>query len=75
MYAERMILETDPMGKPIDLPKLPPNAQLEAIFLVLNPDPRKPGARRQPHPDIAGRTQILGDIVDSIPSSDWDLPQ
>lgn len=30
--------------------------------------------RRRPHVDIVGKTQIVGDIMDSVPESDWDLP-
>jgi len=29
---------------------------------------------RRPHPHIAGRVQINGDILGSVPESDWDLP-
>ncbi|MEM8505055.1 MAG: hypothetical protein AAF716_18110 [Cyanobacteria bacterium P01_D01_bin.1] len=27
--------------------------------------------KRQPHPDIAGKMKITGDIFDSIPAADW----
>jgi hypothetical protein len=40
MHAEKVILETNQQGQIINLPKLPPNAQLEAIFLVLNQSPK-----------------------------------
>ncbi len=33
-----------------------------------------PPPLRRPHPDIAGKLLINGNIFDSIPSSDWDLP-
>lgn len=29
----------------------------------------------QPHPDIAGRVQIHGDLLDSAPEQDWNLPR
>ena len=35
MFAERMIIETDPTGKPTCLPELPRNSKMEAIFLLL----------------------------------------
>ena len=35
MDAERLILETDASGNLKQLPKLPPNKQLEVIFLVI----------------------------------------
>ncbi len=30
---------------------------------------------RIPHPDIAGKTRILGDITSSVAESDWNLPK
>jgi hypothetical protein len=64
MQAEKLILETDGDGHPKELPKLPPNARIEAIFLVLGAaqsgEPRKPSAR------IAGKGRILGDIVSPV---------
>jgi len=30
---------------------------------------------RIPHPDIAGKVIIKGDIMNSLPSSDWDLTE
>ena len=71
MYAERMIIETDQAGNFKELPKLPANKQFEVIFLVLK-DVSK-CVKRTPHPDIAGKVKITGDIFDSIPSSDWNL--
>ena len=73
MYAERLILETDVAGKIKQIPVLPANKQLEAIFLVIaERDQAK--LRRQPHPDIAGKAKILGNIIDSAPVADWNLP-
>ncbi len=72
MYAERLILETDQFGnlkKPIKLPK---NKQFEAVFLVLEDVTER--VKRTPHPDIAGKIKIMGDLFDSAPSSDWDFP-
>lgn len=64
MYAERLILETDVSGKLKQIPVLPANKQLEAIFLVIaETDQTKP--RRQPHPDIAGKAKVLGNIIDT----------
>jgi len=74
MYAERLILETDVSGKLKSIPVLPANKQLEAFFLVIaETDQAKP--LRQPHPDIAGKTKIMGNIIDSAPVAEWDLPK
>ncbi len=76
MYAERLMLETDMTGKLKRVPKLPPNKKLEAIFLVISEDAVFTAAlRRVPHPDIAGKVIIKGDIMSSEPSSSWDLPE
>jgi hypothetical protein len=76
MYAERLMLETDMAGKLKRVPKLPPNKKLEAIFLVISDDAVSMAAfRRVPHPDIAGKVIIKGDIMSSAPSSSWDLPE
>jgi len=73
MYAERIILETDSFGHLKQQPRLPPNKAVEAIFLVLE-DSGDQVARR-PHPDIVGKVRILGDLLDSLPETDWDLPR
>ncbi len=74
MYAERLILETDQSGTLKHVPKLPPNKQLEIILLVLD-DARGESLRRSPHPDIAGKSRILGDVISSAAESDWNLPK
>lgn len=72
MYAERLIVETDAQGRLYDLPRLPPNAKVEIIMLVLGEDHQPP--RRQPPPSIAGKGEILGDIIAPVaPEEDWDV--
>ncbi|PIX97095.1 MAG: hypothetical protein CO126_08120 [Hydrogenophilales bacterium CG_4_9_14_3_um_filter_63_34] len=73
MYAERIILETDALGHLKQQPLLPPNKAVEAIFLVLEDSGDQ--AARRPHPDIVGKVRILGDILDTLPESNWDLPR
>ena len=73
MYAERLMLETDLTGNLMKMPKLPPNKQLEAIFLVISDSVVGENIRRTPHSDIAGKTKIIGDIFDSIPVLSWNL--
>ncbi len=71
MYAERVIVETDQFGVLKSLPKLPANKQLEAIFLVVSAHNKN--YQRQPHRDIAGKMRLIGDVVNCVPSSDWDF--
>ena len=75
MYAERLILETDQSGILKHVPKLLPNKRLEIIFLVINDAHGGQALRRSPHPDIVGKTRILGDIISSVPKTDWNLPE
>ncbi|MCK5680181.1 hypothetical protein KAI46_05150 [bacterium] len=72
MYAERVILETNPAGKLKKIPKLPPNKKLEAIFLVLDDISTQP-VKRTPHSDIAGKMKIMGDLFNTVPTTDWEL--
>ncbi|MDX9819777.1 MAG: hypothetical protein RBT16_12755 [Desulfococcus multivorans] len=72
MFAERLILETDHTGKLKDIPKLPPNKRVEAIILVISDIPSSTKKKKRvPHPSIAGKIKIYGDIFDSISVSDW----
>ena len=68
VFTERVILQTDHAGHLTRLPKLPSNARVEAIFIVLDQKPQ-----RKPHEDIMGKTLITGDIFSSVPESDWNL--
>ena len=69
LYVERLILETDQSGHIKNYPILPPNKKFEVIFLGL--DEENKTVKRKPHPDIAGKVEIIGDIFDSAPASDW----
>ena len=73
MYAERLIVETDRSGTLKHVPKLPPNKQI--ILLVLDDAREGQSLPRSPHPDIAGKTRILGDIISTVPETDWNLPK
>lgn len=57
MYAERMIIETDPAGNLKQLPKLPANCRIEAIFLVMDEQPQ---SVRQLQPDSLSKVHMLG---------------
>jgi hypothetical protein len=72
MDAERLMLEADASGNLKQVPKLPPNKQLETIFLVIG-NATDGRLHRKPHPDVAGKSTILGNIIDSVPEADWNL--
>ena len=72
MYAEKLILETDADGLLKSMPVLPPNCQVEAIFIVLNESILLP-IKRRPSPVIAGQGKTLGDLIAPIVSEeDWE---
>ncbi|MBE9064026.1 hypothetical protein [cf. Phormidesmis sp. LEGE 11477] len=73
MNTKRLILETDAMGNLKQVPKLPPNQQLEVIIMPVEEPTGADDKRRQPHPEIAGKIKLLDDIFDSIPAADWNL--
>lgn len=74
MYAERLILETDDAGKLKQIPVLPANKKLEVIFMVIaETDPINP--RRQPHQDIAVKTKIMGNIMDTASAPHMSLAE
>ena len=75
MYAERLMLETDLTGNLMKMPKLPPNKQFEAIFLVISESVMGENVRRIPHSDIAGKTKIVGDVFDGVTALSWNLPK
>jgi len=75
MHAERLLLETDKAGNLKGMPKFPPNKQVEAIFLIMDKPGQEKCTRRSPHRDIAGKTRIMGNIFESAPENDWNLPR
>jgi hypothetical protein len=65
------MLETDDNGRLVSVPRLPPRARIEAIFLILDETPQR--RRREPPPEIAGKGRIIGDILSPVVApDDWD---
>jgi hypothetical protein len=58
----------------IELPESFLNHRVEVITLTIDDEmPPTLGAKRRPHPDIAGKGQTLGDLVSPIvEETDWD---
>lgn len=75
MHAEKYILETDHLGNLKNTPQFPPDKQLEVIVLVVDDKPvmNVPKKRRTPHPDLVGKITIMGDIINCVPESDWEI--
>jgi hypothetical protein len=74
MQARRVVSRVENGSLSIQLPSIFNHRQVEVIVLTLDEDQPLP-VQRKPHPDIAGRVQIHGDIIGSVREQDWDLPR
>lgn len=75
MQAKKIFLETDQYGQLLHQPSLPPNARMEAIFLIIE-DEMKEKKRRKPSSKIIGKGKIMGDIISPVsPIEDWEALQ
>lgn len=72
MQVKRQFVEVTSRHVTIELPASFVNYKVEIIALTVDEETSR---HRRPHPDIAGKVQILGDILTSIPESDWTLPR
>ena len=73
MYAQRALIETDADGRPVALPRLPPNTRLEAIFLAIEAEIPAPLHRRSPPAILRGSVEFLDDaMTPAAPADDRD---
>jgi hypothetical protein len=74
MEALRIIVESADKRIVIDLPAAMHGRRFEVIVLPMVEDQPAPSpARRRPHPSLAGKTEIVGDIMaPAVPEEDWD---
>ena len=72
MQVERLFEQVKDRRVLIELPDSFNNHRVEIIILTVD-DPVS--VHRRPHPDIAGQIKIHGDILNSVPETDWDLPR
>ncbi len=72
MQVERLFERVKDRRVLIELPDSFNDRRVEIIILTTDD---APPAYRRPHPDIAGRIKIHGDILTSVPETDWDLPR
>jgi len=45
------------------------------IIILFDEEQHTTLSKRRPHADIAGKLQILGDIMSSAPETDWNSPK
>jgi len=74
MQAQRFVTRIVDCNLSLQLPESFNHQRVEVIVLELDDGEPTP-TRREPHPDIAGRVQIIGGIVSSVPEEAWDLPR
>ncbi|QUS59308.1 hypothetical protein IQE94_09955 [Synechocystis sp. PCC 7339] len=75
MQPKHIILETDQLGNLKNVPKLPPNKKIQEIFLVLDDINESTLLVNSTPANLVGKVQILGDIFDSVPETDWEILQ
>ncbi|MCU0807988.1 MAG: hypothetical protein MUC53_08640 [Candidatus Contendobacter sp.] len=74
MQVQRQFVVVKDRRLVIELPESFVNRRVEVITLTLDEDLSMPAQpRRQPHPEIAGKGQTLGDLVAPIvDDNDWE---
>ena len=70
MEVERRIEQLVGRQLVLELPETFENHRVEVIVLTLDDETR---SERWPHPAIAGKMKIHGEIFDSAPEDDWAL--
>lgn len=73
MQVERQFVEVRTRQVVIDLPESFVNRRVELIVLASDDELPPPVIRRQPHPAIAGKGRLIGDLVQPVvEEGDWD---
>jgi hypothetical protein len=72
MQVERQILVVKQRQVVIELPESFVNHRVEFIAFTVDEAQPSPPKRRRPHPEIAGKGQTLGDLINPIvDDADW----
>ena len=71
MQIQRYYADIQSTRLTIELPESFLNHEIEVVVSILDDKSR---ILRKPHPDIAGKLIIKGDLFDSVADADWDLP-
>jgi hypothetical protein len=76
MQVERLFRHVKDSHLSIDLPDSFNDRTVEIIILAPDQAPSETDRpHRRPHADIVGQIKIQGDILSTVPESDWDFPQ
>ena len=71
MQIQRHYADIQSTGLTIELPESFLNHEIDVVVSIL--DDKAPIVRK-PHPDIAGKLIIKGDLFYSVANGNWDLP-
>jgi hypothetical protein len=74
MQVQRQFIEVTSRQLVIELPESFVNHRVELIALTVDEEmPLPMSPRRRPHPDIAGKSKTLGDIINPVAEEeDWE---
>lgn len=74
MQIQRLIETVTSPHLVIELPGSFVNHRVEILVLTLDdPETTAPHPRRAPPPQFAGKVRELGDVMNSIPLTDWGI--
>ena len=72
MQVQRLIESLTSPRLVIDLPESFVNHRVEILVLTLDEsEPAQPRKRRTPPAQFAGKVKEIGDVMSSVPASDW----
>jgi hypothetical protein len=76
MQVKRCIETVSSPRLVIDLPESFVNQRVEVLVITLDePETPAPRQRRTPPPQFAGKVKELGDVMSSVPVSDWGIEE
>lgn len=72
MQVQRHIKNITSSHLELELPASFINQKVEILIVTLDEEPTTP-KRRTPPPQFVGKVKELGDVINTIPLSDWNL--
>ncbi|WP_353571629.1 hypothetical protein [Candidatus Albibeggiatoa sp. nov. BB20] len=73
MQVQRHIKNITSSHLELELPASFINQQVEILIVTLDDAPMPPKRRRSPPAQFAGKVKELGDVMNTVPESDWNL--
>jgi len=74
MQVQRLVETLTSSRLVIELPESFVNQRVEVLIVTLDEaEAAAPRKRRKPPPQFAGKVKELGDVMTSVPASDWGI--